>query len=540
MKTIPHKGSMFTELISDRTSLTVDIETTSVRGTDSLPAHLRLISIAVVVAQNGTRRKDYHWLVNPGVPVDSDSSAYNGITTDDIAEAGTPQQVLARFTRVLAQYPDADLVCHNAGFDIGVLREEYRRAGAAIPERTVYDTMRIGARIGVDEIPKRPKLTALVERYAISNNLGGKDARLRKALKDARDTADIFIWLLAEAAERDIAIWDQFVTAAQPTTTTDVAPSFPGRLHKLLLPTIPVDHYRDVHGHFLHDPPTEDEVAEWIAEVAGCVSLRCAYIAEKVTLEAVHTELLLPRLTLLLDDCDRPGMVATLLGGIRPMLETLDKPTARSWWETSNARIKAAPRCVNASACPSCVNEHACPLDVTYQLVTERAVGYGRDRLTSRASRDDLFKPGRWRKIDTWPRKGMPEIAAYTMWLVVGEYARENNTTRAREMLNECVARDLHLVEPRLALEVARYWAEQRRSEDVNMLVEAVLASATTDRAFVEFDMWFHDSFMPTVAAASNGASEAKPKPRKLKRIPSPVELRPNDRTHQYRYRVYA
>ncbi|MEI6623853.1 MAG: 3'-5' exonuclease [Actinomycetes bacterium] len=136
MRTLPSKGAAFDELVANKTFLVVDVETTSVAATAVAGAHLRLISIAMVVSRNGTRRVDHHWLINPGVPVDPASSAYNVITTADLAEADTPAVVLTKFGYVLTAYPDAAFVCHNAGFDIGVLREEHERIGTAIPNVT--------------------------------------------------------------------------------------------------------------------------------------------------------------------------------------------------------------------------------------------------------------------------------------------------------------------------------------------------------------------------------------------------------------------
>ena len=151
-----------------------------------------------------------------------------------------------------------------------------------------------------------------------------------------------------------------------------------------------------------------------------------------------------------------------------------------------------------------------------------------------------MFKPGHYRKMDTWPRAGMNDMAAYMMWLVVHEYIRQGNTTRAREVLNQSISRDLHLVEPRLALDVAEYWAEQRRHNDVEALVAAVMQSATTDTAFLSLDRWLHESFRPGIAAARQKGKKPRVDPADVKRAPSPVEIRPVDRENDYRYRVYS
>lgn len=540
MKHLPHKGSAYRELVGGQTFIALDIETTSVRATDDTPSHLRLISIAVVCVQNGQRRNENHWLANPGVPVDTASSVYNGITTDDLSVGETPTRVLERLTTFLNRYPDASLVCHNAAFDIGVLREEYERIDQPMPERSVFDTMRIGARLNVSEIPRQPKLTMLADRYGITNTVTGTDARLQKALKDASDTADVFLWLLAEAADLEVGTWSEFVTIASPQAVREVHASYPNETHRNLVATIPGEHYARIHTHRLTYPATETEFDEWVEEAATCIQLRCAFLPEKVTLETEHAGDLLPLLKRLLEHCHEPGQVGTLLGGIQPMLAALDKTKARSWWKSNHATIRQAPRCKPKQACPSCVDGYPCPQDVIYQLITERAVEYGQASLISRQARNDLFKPGHYRKMDTWPRAGMSDMAAYMMWLVVHEYIRQGNTTRAREVLNQSISRDLHLVEPRLALDVAEYWAEQRRHSDVEALVTAVMQSATTDTAFLSLDRWLHDSFRPGIAAARRKGKKPRVDPADVQRAPSPVEIRPVDRENDYRYRVYS
>lgn len=295
-----------------------------------------------------------------------------------------------------------------------------------------------------------------------------------------------------------------------------------------------------MHSHRLPPSPTGSDLSEWAEEIAGCVGLRCAHIIEKAIVEIPNASALLPYLSGQLASCDQPGMIGTLLGGMQPLLATFDKPAARDWYKNNHAAIKAAPLCVPSSPCPACVDELPCPQDIIYQLVAQRAVGYPTDRLTSRASRDDLYEPGRWRKIDTWTRAGMPDMAAYMMWLVICEYDRENNTTRVREMLGECIKRDLHLIEPRLTLEVGRYWADQRRRDDVAELVTTVVATATTDTAFARLDVWFHASFLQSTDTNRRAQPRVRVDPTNAKRRISPVETRPADRRHAYRYRVYS
>jgi hypothetical protein len=181
---------------------------------------------------------------------------------------------------------------------------------------------------------------------------------------------------------------------------------------------------------------------------------------------------------------------------------------------------------------------------VTYQLLTKRAIGYGTDALKSRRVRNDLFKPGRWRKMDTWTAAGMPEMAAYMMWLVICEYQAENNTARARDILLLARERRLHLHDPRLAYELCRYLTltlNKRNRDSVESIVKHLRQKSTTDPGFVELEAWHTFTFLPAVKRAeARKAAAAVKKAKKpvYKRTPSQVEFRP-DRQYAYTYQVY-
>lgn len=147
--------------------------------------------------------------------------------------------------------------------------------------------------------------------------------------------------------------------------------------------------------------------------------------------------------------------------------------------------------------------------------------------------------------MDTWPRAGIPEFAAYMMRLVVRECYDENNTTRARDVLLLAKERDLHLEDPRLAYEMCRYLAEQpnqRNQAAVERIMGAVREKAMTDPGFIELEAWHTFTFLPAVkrAEAKKAAAAAKKARGRTvyKRNPSKVGLRPAAK-HAYHYQVY-
>lgn len=193
MKTLPTKGAAFDELIGDRTFLVIDVETTAVEDTHGgKHAPLRPISVACVVVKNGTVRDEHHWLMDPGIPVDDDSSRYNGLTTADVAGQDNPATVLDELVAVIDSHPGAFLVAHNAGFDIGALRDEAERVGALFVTRWVLDTATLGSAVGVDELPAKANLKALIDRYAVRP---AKRPHTHKAAVDALATAEVLYWL---------------------------------------------------------------------------------------------------------------------------------------------------------------------------------------------------------------------------------------------------------------------------------------------------------------------------------------------------------
>lgn len=160
----------------------LDIETTHTKATRTAEAAFHPISVGAVVLLNGTRRETFHRLANPGVPVDKDSSAYNGIRTADLAGQPDVATVLAELDAFLARHPDAALVCHNALFDVGHLAAAYARAGTPF-DRLVCGTEFLGVRLKLPDVANFTTLTDLATRYGINTTLAMPcaQARLHKA-----------------------------------------------------------------------------------------------------------------------------------------------------------------------------------------------------------------------------------------------------------------------------------------------------------------------------------------------------------------------
>lgn len=544
----PAKGAAYETLVANRPLIALDIETTTVPDGDGHDDTLP-VSVGAVLMLNGTRRETFHTLIDPGVEVDEASSAYNGITTADLAGAPDTATALADLDAFLSARPDAILVCHNARFDITHLHTAYRRAGMTPFTRTVLDTQFLPVRLHLDGASSRSKLANLVRDYGVTTTLTGippRQRRLHKALQDAQDTAEVLSCLLAEAAAAGSTDFDELLTVAKAASSIEVAGagSHPRR-HQAPKP-VSASHIRSAHrSRGLTRRPSRAALNKWTAELGECVTEHCPLAVEKITIEADQPDLL-DQVTSLLAACPDPGDMGTLLGAIEPLLTRLDRPGARAFHRTNHQAIKSAPACDDAQPCPHCASGHPCPQDTTVHLLTRRALDYGTTSkgdpvsLFSRRVKDDLWDEGHDRKMDTWPAQGMHDMAAHMMWLLIEEAHRKHLTTRRLDIINKAVTRGLHEHDPRLALEIARHWTTQpSKDADIAQLVQVMRDKATTDPGFIELDMWFDGPHQRTRAARAAAAQrKARPAAKGVRR-PAPVELRPPEVKHTFRYQLH-
>lgn len=164
--------------------LVLDTETT---GLQTSEGH-RIIEIGCVELIN--RRltgNDYHVYLHPERDIDPEASKVHGITLADLE--GKP-----RFREIadelLAYLGDAELVIHNAEFDLGFLNYEFalwQKAHEPLESRlAVIDTLLEARRLHPGQ---RNNLDALCKRYGIDNT----QRELHGALLDAQILADVYL-----------------------------------------------------------------------------------------------------------------------------------------------------------------------------------------------------------------------------------------------------------------------------------------------------------------------------------------------------------
>jgi DNA polymerase-3 subunit epsilon len=132
--------------------------------------------------------RTYHVYINPeGRSVHPDALAVHGISNERLAGEKPFSAIADEF---LAFIDGANLIAHNAGFDMGFINAEFARIGHApvAPER-VIDTLALARR----RHPMGPNsLDALCRRYGINNS----HRTFHGALLDSELLAEVYIELI--------------------------------------------------------------------------------------------------------------------------------------------------------------------------------------------------------------------------------------------------------------------------------------------------------------------------------------------------------
>lgn len=147
----------------------------------------------------------FHRYVNPERDIEEGALKVHGITSEFLQDKPRFAQIVADLLEYLR---GAELVIHNAAFDVEFLNEELKRLGLASIETVVagvVDTLRTARELHPG---KKNSLDALCERYAIDN----AHRTLHGALLDAELLADVYLsmtrgqeTLAIEVEERGVA-----------------------------------------------------------------------------------------------------------------------------------------------------------------------------------------------------------------------------------------------------------------------------------------------------------------------------------------------
>jgi len=160
----------------------LDTETT---GLDPALGH-RIIEIACVEMVNRRlTQNNFHKRIHPERDIDAGATAVHGITLEDLEHEPKFAEIADDF---LAYVDGAELIIHNAPFDVGFLNAELRR----IKKSPVTSICKITDTLAMarDLHPgKRNNLDALCDRYEVDNSA----RTVHGALLDAALLSDVYI-----------------------------------------------------------------------------------------------------------------------------------------------------------------------------------------------------------------------------------------------------------------------------------------------------------------------------------------------------------
>ena len=164
-----------------------DIETTGFSATSD-----RIIEIGAVKVKDGNITDYYSTFVNPEVPIPFEITKLTSITDDMVVDAKKIDEILPEFLEFVGE---AALVAHNAGFDVGFIKENAKRLGLK-SKYTYLDTVAL-ARVLLPTLAKyKLNIVAKALNISLENH--------HRAVDDAKATAEIFVKFIEMLKERDI------------------------------------------------------------------------------------------------------------------------------------------------------------------------------------------------------------------------------------------------------------------------------------------------------------------------------------------------
>ena len=141
----------------DQGYVCVDLETT---GGNAL--YSRIIEVGLVAVAPDGRTETFSSLVNPGCRIPSHIESFTGITNEAVVDAPSFEQIA---NEVMAWLQGRLFVAHNARFDYGFLRAEFRRVGLRL-QVPVLCTVKLSRRLFPGE--HRHNLDAVIARHGLT------------------------------------------------------------------------------------------------------------------------------------------------------------------------------------------------------------------------------------------------------------------------------------------------------------------------------------------------------------------------------------
>lgn len=162
----------------------LDTETT---GLEVEQGHRVLELGCVEIIDRKLTRRHLHHYINPQREIDDGALEVHGITREFLADKPRFEEVWSEFLEFVK---GAELVIHNASFDIAFLNREMQLVSPSLGKITDYCTVVDSLEIARNKHPgQKNNLDALCKRYNIDNS----QRELHGALLDAEILADVYL-----------------------------------------------------------------------------------------------------------------------------------------------------------------------------------------------------------------------------------------------------------------------------------------------------------------------------------------------------------
>lgn len=189
----------------------LDTETT---GINPKEGH-RIIEIGCVELIN--RRftgNNFHVYINPEREIEAEAIAVHGITNERLAHEPPFRDIAKDFFDYIQ---GAELVIHNAAFDVGFIDHEFAQLRPALPPVAEYcsvlDTLKLARELHPGQ---KNNLDALCRRYDINNS----HRTLHGALLDAEILADVYLLMTGGQVSLNLASEDLTINREQQNAVT--------------------------------------------------------------------------------------------------------------------------------------------------------------------------------------------------------------------------------------------------------------------------------------------------------------------------------
>jgi DNA polymerase-3 subunit epsilon len=144
----------------------------------------RLVEVAAIeLSDRKVSDRSFHRYLNPEREIDEGAASVHGLTLDRLQDEPKFAEIAPAFLEFIS---GAELIIHNAPFDMGFLNAELARAGLPLLDNPVIDTLKVAKDLHPG---KKNNLNALCDRYLIDNS----HRILHGALLDTELLAEVYL-----------------------------------------------------------------------------------------------------------------------------------------------------------------------------------------------------------------------------------------------------------------------------------------------------------------------------------------------------------